>query len=307
MKQHVLGLAILAAVVSLVAATGATARQQTTAASSAVLYTTPFVYKGYSWSLTVTDGGASGADTLTLSATKRAGKALQTHSYSFSSGVSFTVIGKLASAKLTGSLGPFGTLKAFFKATGPLKKSGPPPGCTGPNSTGRAGALSGFGLVADTTFFKRVAKQLIHATLSLPGTGQLSCGVGAAGPPPKTPGSTSLLVTQTGAETLLGSVTKAATGAVTEAVVVTEDKTKTAPASITHLISTPAPGSAFTVADNLTSAHATGVAPFLSGALDFTGVAQGTTALGQIAGDFAAQFDSIGPRSLTGTAILVKS
>jgi hypothetical protein len=94
---------------------------------------------------------------------------------------------------------------------------------------------------------------------------------------------------------------------VTESVIVTEDKTKTAPASINHMISSPAPGSAFTVAADLTSAHATGAGPFLSGALDFAGAAQGTTAFGQITGDFTAKFDSIGPRSPSGTAILAKS
>jgi hypothetical protein len=282
-------LIVATAVAALVPASSAGAP----AAASATLFTTPFVYKGYSWSLVASNTG--GKSSLLISATKHAGGATQTHIYTFQSGVSFTASPTLSSANLVAHLGQYGTIRARFRGAGALTLRGLPPPCKGPKFSSRAGSLSGFAFVADTTFFKRVAKAPVAATVGRLGAGvQLNCG----GPVKPPTGALSLSGSATTGGIVSVSATKTAAGAVTQSVSVFEEQAKTAPATVFHTITTPAPTGSFTAAPDLSSASVNAVGPFLSGTLSFTASgASGNTAAGTLSGNYTAKFDVIGPQS----------
>lgn len=263
------------------------------AASRPTLFTTPFTYKGYSWTMFAQDGAK---DSLSIIATKRAGKATQSHIYSFQQGVTFSANASLSSAKLTARLGTFGTIVMTFAGKGGLATTAPPPPCKGAKFQSRSGTLSGrpgFSFRADTGFFGKLSKPSLGARLSRQsGAGKLNCGGG--GPTVKPPsGGVSLFGTATGGGQLSVSVVKTAAGAVTQSVFLLES---TAPATVAHSITVPAPSSTFTVADDLSSATVQGQRPFLSGTLKFQGQGFGNTAAGQLTGDFTAKFDSPGAR-----------
>jgi hypothetical protein len=91
------------------------------------------------------------------------------------------------------------------------------------------------------------------------------------------------------------AATRDAKGTVTQTVMRMDDAAATAPASIFHHISVPAPAAAFTTAGDLTSAAVRGSGPFLAGSATFASEsAFGTTATGTLTGDLVANFDSIG-------------
>ena len=74
-------------------------------------------------------------------------------------------------------------------------------------------------------------------------------------------------------------------------------------ATVLHAIVARAPASGFEAAADLRSARVASAGPFLSGTLDFTAdSASGTSAFGDVSGDFVARFDSIGHRSSSGTS-----
>ncbi len=306
MRRSTLSLGVLAlGVLAVAASTAALSRASAVAARVATtptLWTTPFTYKGYSWTLQVSGQGAQAS--LTISAIKQVGSASQMHVYSFRTGVRFTVDKNLSTAHLTASLGSFGTMKAAFRASGKLAARSLPAGCTGPKFLGRSGSLTGFAFVADTTFFKKVAKTPVNAALSRPsGPGQINCaGTGAGTTPKPTAGTVALMGTRTEAPMLSVMASRSASGAVTEVVTVNDRR---GTATIMHMITSRAPTSAFTTTTDLSSATVTGVAPFLSGTLTFTSSGgYGSVATGTLSGSFTARFDSIGAQTPASTSPL---
>jgi hypothetical protein len=282
-----------AATAALLALALPSAAHEAHAAQSASLVAS-FEHKGYAWTMIVTDGAR---DSLTLMATRKAGQATQTHTYSFSSGVNFKVGAGLASATLTANLGQFGRVNAAFRAGAALRSSSPPRGCSGPKSEARAGTLGGkpgLGFTIDSTFFKTISKPSVKASIfRQKGAGQLRCGTPTGGGTGQPAGQISLIAASQDRLTI--SVTKSKVGAVTQSVTSFET---VAGASVFHSISSPAAASTFTVADDLSTARVTGAGPFLSGALDFTAsAAAGKVSPGTLAGNFTARFDSIGAKS----------
>jgi hypothetical protein len=242
----------------------------------------------------------AGKASLLLSATKTAGGATQSHTYSFSSGVSFTVRPSLSTATLFARLGRYGTVKATFRGSGALATKSLPPPCTGPKFQSRTGSLVSFGFTADTTFFRKVAKSPLAATISrLGGTGNVSCGGAGSGVGTKPPaGGASLAGFATGAGTTTVVVSKDASGAVTQTVTFSGEPAQNVPTTVSHMITTQAQSGSFTFADDLSSATVTGAGPFLSGNLNFTSTGSfGNTAAGTLSGDYTAKFDSVGPQS----------
>jgi len=267
------------------------------------LVTSPFVYKGYNWTLIASKGS------LEIFAVKKSGTATQTHLYAFGSGVSFVAPATLATAKLKANLGAFGTISATFKATTKLASRTLPPPCTG-KVKARTGALTGFAFTADTTFFKKVSSRSISATITNTAASPTqACGGSKPGPTPKPPaGGLSLIGTNAtaGAGAILSIIaSKTAAGAVTEAVTVTDDRAKTAPGTVIHSITTPASDSALTVSTDLKSATLTAAGAFLSGSLSFAAQGgYGSTQVGQLTGDYTAKFDSIGAQTPASAAPL---
>jgi hypothetical protein len=241
---------------------------------------------------------SSGA--LSVQLHRAAGKASQTHLYSTSKGVKVKVAGDLASGRVIAPLGPLGKVKLTLGATGPLRTSAPPKGCTGSKSKTRAGVLRGtFSLKADGgRYFGTIKQRSLKATV-IKG-GKLSCatpngpGQGGHGAPNTTTLSRSHM---DGSEMTTYSAMRQG-GKVTQSAMRMDDPAATGPVRVMHLIS--APGGAFDVASDLGTASVIGAGPFLSGRLAFTADdAFGSTAIGTATGDLVAKFDPIGPVSLT--------
>ena len=246
----------------------------------------PMKVKGYSLSLTATDGAS---DSLIVSALKKSGGSQQMHSWSFT-GTKVTVKG--SSATIKGSLGRYGSINAKVKATGSAKGV-VPPGCTGTAGSVRKGALAGkTKLVLDSTFFKTVKPKGLKAQILK--AGKLNCGGGGS------TDSHGLILTSSaeGADgTLTVSVVK--TGSkVSQTVTRMDTATATAPASVFHMITATTGEDGLHAAPDLQNASAPAAGPFLLGQLAFAGEPLGTMATGTISGDFAAKFDSIGQQWL---------
>lgn len=260
----------------------------------------PIKAKGYTINLTATDGGA--ADSVSVMASKRAGSSQQMHLWSFK-GVAVTIKG--GKATLKGTLGAFGKLDAKVTA-GAAAKGVVPPGCTGSAGKVRKGTLSGTTkLVLDSGFFRTLAPKSLPAQIL--GAGKLDCsgGAGSGGGTGGQAKGTTLTSTFEGAGgQVILNISKDG-GKVTQQVM-RMDAASGALASGIHMITaqTGAPG--LEVADDLSSAKASGVSPFLSGALSFTGEASGTMATGTTGGDLTAKFDSIGTQTIpAGTDAMV--
>lgn len=282
------------AVAALAAGAAVLALPAVASAAKPTVVAGPMKVKKYDMTLVASSGS------LSVQLNRRAGKASQMHLYSTSQGVKVKVAGDLGSGSVAAPLGPLGTVKLRLKATGPLRTSAPPKGCTGSRSKSRTGVLSGtFSLAADGgRYFGTIKRRSLAATI-IKG-GKLSCttkgtpGGGGGGKP----NSTSLSRTQmNGSEMTTYSATRQ-NGKVTQSVMRMDDQSATGPVQVMHMIS--APGGAFDVAGDLGSASVTGAGPFLDGHLAFTAdSAFGSGAVGTATGDLVARFDPLGSISLT--------
>jgi hypothetical protein len=267
------------------------------AASGASVVAGPIKVKDYQMTVV---GSDAAKDSLSVMFNRTAGKATQSHFYTFGQGVTIKANKSLSTASIKGSLGKYGKIDLKLRGVGAVRKGTAPKGCTGKAGTLRTGTLRGtFKLNADTSYFRTVSAKSMKAQLAK--GGKLTCdgaGNGAGGD--GTTGSTMLTSTQeTSDGMLLLSVTKDATGAINQQAMRTDDATATAPASIMHLINAPGTGAAFAPAADLGSARGTGVSPFFSGAFEFASEEpMGSMAMGTLSGDLAAKFDSIGTQQL---------
>jgi hypothetical protein len=256
------------------------------AAGAPTVVAGPLKAKGYSITLTATDGGAS--DTFGIDAVKTSGGSTQMHSWSFGSGVKVSVKGGKATIK--GSLGKYGKVDATLKA-GTATKGALPKGCKGTAGTQRAGTVTGRSSFAlDTKFFKTVKPKAMKGQILV--GGDITCG-------PSKPSSASGLTLSLPGDGSAGStmVTVSKSGdKVSQMAMSSEDQAATAPASVFHLIMASTGASGLDAAADLTTATAPAAGPFLSGTLRFAGEAAGATmASGTATGDFTAKFDSIAP------------
>ena len=261
------------------------------ALAAGTVFAGPVKVKGYSVSLTATDGAA--ADGLSVFAVKSSRGSQQMHSWSFT-GVAVTVKGGKATIK--GNLGAFGKVNAKVAAVRKVKGA-VPPGCKGTAGTVRKGTMKGATkLVLDSSFFRTLAPKRLPAQIAQ--AGKLDCsGAGAGG---GTGGSAAGLMLMSSATTADGHqlmVNIVKQGAKISQTVMRTDKPASG-ASVFHMISAKAGASGLTAAADLGSATAAAAGPFLSGTLAFTGEPMGTMASGTISGDFAARFDSIGTQTL---------
>jgi hypothetical protein len=273
----------------LILATAVAALALPAAAQADALVTAgPITVKNYKMTVSGYDGKSS--DSVSVIFSRKSGTAMQMHSYSFSSGVTVKVAGNLGTASIKGSLGRFGAVNLKLSGVGGLRSYAPPAGCTGTRSKGRAGTLKGsLRLVADSTYVRTVTARSLKAQTFK--SGAIECG--GTSNPRDTAGVT-LSSTTTDDGLLSVSAQKLASGGTSQTVMRMEDSTKTAPASIMHLISVP--GGSLDVAPDLTSASLKGASAFLTGTASFTAEdAFGTTAMGKLGGDYTARFDSIGP------------
>ena len=270
------------------------------AASPASIVAGPLKVKGYSMTLTATDAAK---DSMSVMFVKRAGKASQTHFYSFASGVNVT------SSRISGSLGKYGKVDLKLAGVGAAKRGITPKGCTGKAGTVRRGALKGtFKLVADSTYFKTVSARSLKGQVARGGKIDCAGGGGNGGANGDTAGATTLTATKTDADGMLMlSVTKdAGTGAVTQQAIRNDDAAAAAPASVMHMISAPGTSSAFAPAADLSSATGSGISPFFSGAFSFASeMPMEGMSTGTLTGDLAAKFDSIGTQQFAGDAMLM--
>jgi hypothetical protein len=249
----------------------------------------PVKAKGYTLTITATDAGA--ADSLSVTAVKRAGGSQQLHSWSFT-GAKVTIKG--ATATIKGSLGRYGAINAKVKGAGKVKGI-VPAGCTGTAGSASKGTLVGkTKLVLDSTFFKTVKPKSVKAQIIR--AGKLDCTTGGGG----STGQHGLMLMSTlqnDAGTLSVSVNKAGSK-VTQTVMRTDAPATAAPASVFHMISATTGESGLNAAPDLQNASAPATGPFLTGQLAFAGTPMGTMATGTVSGDFAAKFDSIGEQRL---------
>jgi hypothetical protein len=216
------------------------------------------------------------------------------------------VAADLGSATLkTGNLRGFGSITMKVVRPGKLKKIT----ACGVVGQGRLGTLRGsLRLALDKTFFRTVSLRELRASLT---RSKRSGTCGGTGQPPTKPssGSLSLSAAATGLNASTFLVTKAAAG---RATMMSTQSQVEGPARITHMLITSAPGSAFSAASDLSTAHVDGNAgaPLFGGALDFSSSAPAqsagkcTMAFGTISGSLTAHFDSIGNKTIGGNAIV---
>lgn len=289
-------------------AAGLLAAPAAASAAPTTIVAGPVTVKDYSMTLSATDNGSS--DGLSIMFNRTAGKASQTHFYSFTKGVKVTTRSTLAAAKIKAKLGRYGKIDLKLTGVGAVKRGAVPKGCTGTASKMRRGKLNGgFKLVADSTYFKTIKKKSLKTSLFKGGNIKCETDGGDGGGSGGGSGSTTLTSTVTGADGMLTfSATKTAGGEISQSAMRMDDATKTAPASIFHMISAPGTSAAFNFAADLTSATGAGVTPFFSGTFNFA--AESTfdgMAMGALTGDFAAKFDSIGRQSIASdNAMLMK-
>jgi hypothetical protein len=260
----------------------------------------PLKVKDYAMTVSATD---SKRDNLTVMFRRVAGKGQQMHMYSFSKGVKVTANPALSKARIKGSLGKYGKIDLALRGPGAVRRGATPKGCTGKAGKLRAGTLKGtFRLIADSTYFKRVSASTLKAQLAT--GGKLKCDTrdtgGGGGGGGGATGTVTLMSTTTGPQGMLTlMMMRTRSGAVTQQVMRTDDAAATAPASIMHMINTRGTSAAFEPAADLSSARGTGVTPFLSGSFTFAAdTAMGDFATGELSGDLAARFDSIGTQQL---------
>ena len=289
---QVAGLAVLCAVAVPTAAS---------AASGTSIVAGPLKVKDYSMTVMANDGAQ---DSMSVMFSRRAGKASQTHFYTFSQGVSVTTNKSMSKARVKADLGRYGAVDLKLTGVAAARRGTTPKGCTGKAGKLRRGTLKGnFRLVADSTYFKTVTAKSLKGQLARGGV--FKCGGGPNDPSAGGgSGETMLTSTSTGPDGLLMlTMVKDAKGAVTQQAMRSDDDAKAAPASIMHMINAPGAASAFAPSADLSSATGSGVSPFFSGSFSFAaeepmaGMASGT-----LDGDLAARFDSIGTQALAAGA-----
>jgi hypothetical protein len=256
----------------------------------------PVNVKAYSMSIVASKTG------LSVLLNRSAGKATQTHIYSASQGVAVKVNKALTKGTVTAKLGSQGSVKLKLRGTGALRRGTVPKGCTGTAGKARAGVLTGtFKLKADGgRYFGTIRKGKLPAQISKGGTLDCQGAGGGGGTPGGSAGSTLLSHSATDGDQLTSFSVVRQGSDVTESVTRIDSAAATAPLSVIHTISTPAPSSAFDVAGDLSAATVQGAGRFLTGSLAFTADnAFGSTATGTSTGSLAAKFDPLGPVSLT--------
>jgi hypothetical protein len=283
----------------LLAAAALAAPSAAAAAADTTLTAGPLKVRAYQMTLVATDAAH---DALTVMLTRRAGSSMQTHVYSFDRGVTVNAGGRAPS--IAGRLGRYGVLRLTL---GGMRggRGSVPAGCTGTPGRQERGTFAGkLDLTLDTTYFRTVRAR------SLPGMrisgGALRCGgSGAPGQPGGGGGGLTLSVTSQGADgsMLMLNAARDAGGKVAQTAMKMDGATQTAPASVSHMISSPAAANGLTAAADLSSASAVGAAPFLAGTMTFAGEGLGQMASGTVGGDFAARFDSIGTQRPPADAI----
>jgi hypothetical protein len=233
---------------------------------------------------------------------RSAGQATQNHIYSASQGVAVKVDKALTKGTVTAKLGSQGSVKLKLRGTGALRRGTVPKGCTGTPGKSRSGVLTGtFRLKADGgRYFGTIRKGRLPAQIIKGGKLDCQSAGGGNGAPGGNPGSTLLSHSQIdGDELTTFSVVRSA-GKVTESATRIDSRAATAPLSVIHTISTPAPADAFDVSGDLQSASVQGAGRFLTGSLAFAADnAFGSTATGTSTGSLAARFDPLGSVSLT--------
>jgi hypothetical protein len=264
-------------------------------AATPMVVSQPVAVKAYKMSV-VASGGQ-----LSISMIRSQGGSSQTHYFSLAKGARTKIASSLASGTVSAPLGAYGTVKLKLKATGPLKTSAPPKGCTGTRSKTRAGVLTGtFKLAADHgAYFGTIKRTSLPVTVFKGGTIKCTTTPGDPGTPGGTSSSTLLSRSDfNGGEMTSYTAIKTA-GKVTQSVMRMEDSSATSPLSIMHMIN--AGAGSFDAAADLSSASVTGAGPFLSGTLDFASDSSyGSGAVGTASGNLVAKFDSIGTVPLTG-------
>ncbi len=249
----------------------------------------PLKAKGYD--LTISGSGSS----LAIMAAKTSGGSTQMHTWSFTGA-------KVSAKGIKASLGRYGKIDLRFSG-GRSGRGVVPKGCTGTPGKTTVGTMKGsLKLKLDSTFFKTVSAKQLKGQLAK--SGKLDCGSGTG----KETTGTTLSVTDAGSvDMLMLSISKVGSS-VQQMMMRTDDRTASAPASITHMIMAKAPASGLTAAGDLSSATAQAAGPFLTGSLSFTGEPMAGMATGTVSGTFAGKFDSIGTQTLPAdaTAILMQ-
>jgi hypothetical protein len=256
----------------------------------------PVKVKAYSMSVVASKSG------LSVVLDRSAGTATQNHIYSASQGVAVKVNKALTKGTVTAKLGTQGSVKLKLRGTGPLRRGTVPKGCTGTAGKSRAGVLTGtFKLKADGgRYFGTIKKGKLPAQVIKGGKLDCQSTPGGGGTPGGSTGSTLLSRSMTDGDQLTSFTVVRHGSDVTESATRIDSHTATAPLSVIHSISAPAPQSAFSVAGDMKSASVQGAGRFLTGSLAFTAEnAFGSTATGTSTGSLAAQFDPLGPVSLT--------
>lgn len=261
----------------------------TAASAASSVVAGPVKVRDYEMTLVGSDGAK---DSLTIMFSKNAGKSNQMHMYSFASGV------KVTPTSISGKLGSYGALN--LKLTGATTAKGTvPKGCTGkPGSTKRGTMAGSFRLVADRTYFKTVTAKRMPGSVSTGGTIKCDGTAGPGGSPRPGQGGPTLTLTR---QTPDGMVTFSATKS-SQSAMRMDEASKTAPATVMHMIS--AQGNGLAV-DGATAATAKGISPFLRGTGSFDGERAGSMATGTLGGNLSAAFDSIGAIKLDGDAMLM--
>lgn len=263
------------------------------AAANTTLVAGPLKVKGYDMTLIGNDAGSK--DSLTVTFSKTVGKDIQTHTYSFASGIAVTP------TKIDAKLGKYGDIDLSLTGAKSSGKSALPKGCTGKPGKTRKGTFGGsLRFVADSSYFKTIkAKSLKGSSLKI---GKIDCSGGNGGGGP-TPGQVSGVSLTLSGDVDGGMLSFTATKGYQSAMVMEQDSA-TAPASIMHFVTGYGKAASLDVAPDLSSATVKGEQPLLSGTGSFEGQGSGTSASGTLSGDLTARFDSIGAVKLTGDGLI---
>ncbi len=295
-----LPLAMLAATLFAVISAGAAQ------AAPAALNAGPVKVHGYQMLMSTSQQAGSLSLQVSLVRTTRSSTQQHTYTFPLKPGTLKTA-GNLGSATLkTGQLGGFGSITMRLVHAGKLTKVK----TCGVTAQARRGTLSGsLRLVLDKTFFRTVSVKAMPATVSRSG-GSGSCQTGQQ--PTKPAGGSLMLSASTAgppASTFL--VAKGASGPTT---VMSTQNEQVGQVRIAHLLIATLSGSVITAASDLSTAHINGEAarPLFGGIADFASAAPAlaagkcTMAFGKLFGTLSAYFDSIGNRSIGGSASLTR-
>lgn len=221
---------------------------------------------------------------LSVAFSRTAGASTQQHAYAFTSGA------KVTPRAIKADLGRYGAIA--LKLSGAKRGTGSvPPGCTGKPGATKKGTFTGsLRFVSDTGAFGTVTSKRLPGKVSDMGTVNCDAADAAADAERKL-----MLMLQNGAAMTMLQAT--ATG---QSVTVLDDRATTAPASVTHRID--ASGAGLEASADLATASVPGLAPFLTGAGAYEGMALDIGSFGTLTGSLTAKFDVIGDVPLQGDA-----